>query len=114
MLTRWVAIWYNDVARKDRKMELKTSALSILLVPLLAAGASNCIVSGSINRTPTHSAEATAENAAAYDLRAGGSGTCVHVATPTDEFEARAWSHGYSTEVGRFNCLPPSLIISFR
>ena len=95
-------------------MELKTSALSVLLVPLLAAGASNCIVSGSINRTPTHSAEATAESVAMYDLRAGGSGTYVHVATPTDEFEARAWSHGYSTEVGRFNCLPPSLIISLR
>ena len=95
-------------------MELKTSLLSVLLVPLLAAGASNCIVSGSIGRAPTHWAEAAAESVAMYDLRAGGSGTCVHVASPADEFEARAWSHGYSTEVGRFNCLQPALIISFR
>ena len=94
-------------------MELKTLALSVLLVPLLAAGASNCIVSGSVDRAPTHRVEATGENAAAFDLRAGGSGACVHVATPTDEFEARAWSQ-QDADMSKLNCLPLAMMIILR
>ena len=94
-------------------MDIKTVALSILIAPLIAVGAVNCIVSGDLERPATHSA-VSPSSAASFDVRGGGSGSAVHVATPTDEFEARAWSRRDSAVPRTLNCLPPAMMIIFR
>ena len=95
-------------------MDLKTSALSIAISPLIAAGAVNCIVSGSLERPATHSADSPAPSVAAFELRAGSSGSCAIAATPSDGFEARAWSRQDSATPRPLNCLPPATMIIFR
>ena len=94
-------------------MDIKTITLSMLITPLIAVGAVNCIVSGDLERPATHSA-VSSSSVSAFDVRGGSSGVAVHVVTPTDEFEARAWSRQDSVVPRTLNCLPPAMMIIFR
>ena len=94
-------------------MNVKTTLLSILLSPLVAAAASNCIVSGSIVRSPVHSVESPASPAVTLDIRGGSSGAMAHTTTPSDVFEARAWSRADSN-ASSLDCQPCGTLLLFR
>ena len=95
-------------------MDLKSVALSIAVSPLIAAGAVNCIVSGNLERPATHSADSSSASVTAFEVRAGSSGSCANAATPSDGFEARAWSSQDTATPRPLNCLPPAMMIIFR
>ena len=94
-------------------MNVKTALLSILLLPLIAAAASNCIVSGSIDRLPVHSAESPSSPAIALDIRGGSSGAMARPTTSSDVFEARAWSCADSN-ASSLDCQPCGTLLLFR
>lgn len=94
-------------------MNVKTALLSILLSPLIAAAASNCIVSGSIDRLPVHSAESPSSPAIALDIRGGSSGAMARPTTSSDVFEARAWSCADSN-ASSLDCQPCGTLLLFR
>ncbi len=95
------------------RVKIKTTMLLAFASTLWVLGASNCIVSGDLARPATHSA-VSSSSASAFDVRGGSSWGAVHVATPTDEFEARAWSQQDSAVPRTLNCLPPAMTIIFR
>lgn len=94
-------------------MNVKGALLSILLSPLVAVAASNCIVSGSIVRLPVHSVDSPSSPAVALDVRGGSSGARDLTTTPSDVFEARAWSHAGSNALA-LDCLPCGSVFLFR
>ena len=94
-------------------VKIKTTMSLAFASTLWVSGASNCIVSGDLARPATHSV-VSASSASAFDMRGGSSGSAVHVATPTDEFEARAWSQQDSAVPCTLNCLPPAMMIIIR
>ena len=94
-------------------MNVKVSLLSIFLSPLVAVAASTCIVSGSIVRSPVHSVDSPASPAVALDVRGGSSGAMARSTTPSDVFEARAWSRAGSN-ASVLDCLPCGTVLLFR
>lgn len=90
-------------------MNIKVAAMAFFALPLAVVAATSAIVSGSTDRSPTHSGDSP-NLESGFDLRAGTTGTGDYIATQENGFEAREWSC-FDVELESLNCLPTGMSI---
>ena len=92
-------------------MNRKKAMLAASLLTMGLFASTDCIVSGTLQRPPTHQADST--GTATLDVRGGGMDSVASSPSAGDPFEARSWTVA-EAETDVLNCLPPIMLITLR
>ena len=92
-------------------MDRKKAMLAVSLLAMGVFASTDCIVSGTLQRPPTHQADSA--GTATIDVRGGGMDSAAGSPSAVDPFEARSWTAA-EAETDTLNCLPPIMLIILR